>query len=290
MEIIHEINAKGEVSDGEINLACQHSSVKNFHSQENLNPSGQSLKLSQKSEFVEKNYFSPYKMTDYIEHNFKIPVLAQIRAVELLLSGAFGEVSTPQRVVLEETLASCKMLSEMLDTTSMSLKFEENSVRCLRESFNIISVIGESIEKLKTCFDAKNITFSIRSARKNLNIFADKKQISKLFDILLDFCIGCALEKSGMVLGVKLTQNSEFFLVSIIFKSVNFTASSFEKLLDFSSPAVRFNKIGVGMNLYLAKQIVLNHNGEITVNSDSRGVCSFNIKFPNINVCKNHAN
>lgn len=290
MEIIHEINAMGEILDGEIDLSSQHSAVKNFHSQENLNLSSQSLKLSQKSEFADKNYFSPYKMTDYIEHNFKIPVLAQIRAVELLLSGAFGEVSIPQREVLEETLASCKILSEMLDTTAMSLKLEDNTVRCFKETFNIISVIEESLGKLKSGFDAKNIRFSIRSAKKNLSIFADKKQISKLFDILLNFCMACALEKSGMVLGVKLAQNREFFLVSIIFKSTDFTASTFEKLLDFSSTAVRFNKIGVGMNLYLAKQIVLNHNGEISVNSDSRGVCSFNIKFPNINVCKNHAN
>lgn len=43
-----------------------------------------------------------------LRHEIKTPILAQIRALELLLKGTFGKLNNEQKEMIELTLTSCK--------------------------------------------------------------------------------------------------------------------------------------------------------------------------------------
>lgn len=45
-----------------------------------------------------------------LSHDLKIPTIAQIRALELLLKGEFGKLTTEQEEMIQLILESCKCL------------------------------------------------------------------------------------------------------------------------------------------------------------------------------------
>ena len=61
-----------------------------------------------------------------LSHDLKIPTLAQIRALELVINGHFGELNKDQKEILELTLESCKFLYKVILTLMLTRKLAEN--------------------------------------------------------------------------------------------------------------------------------------------------------------------
>ncbi len=60
-----------------------------------------------------------------LSHDLKIPTIAQIRALELLLNGQFGELTKEQKEILSLILDSCKYLYKVVLTLLTTCKIEE---------------------------------------------------------------------------------------------------------------------------------------------------------------------
>lgn len=67
-----------------------------------------------------------YKST--LTHQIKTPVIAQIRAIELLLRGNFGSLSKEQEEMLKLTLNSCKHSYKIILTQLSSYENYNNNV------------------------------------------------------------------------------------------------------------------------------------------------------------------
>ena len=60
-----------------------------------------------------------------LSHDLKNPTIAQIRALELILKGDFGKVTTEQREIMEMVLDSCKYMNAMLCSVLATYKNSE---------------------------------------------------------------------------------------------------------------------------------------------------------------------
>lgn len=61
-------------------------------------------------------------------HDLKIPTIAQIRALELLLNGNFGMLTGEQKEILLLILDSCKFLYKVILTLVVTSNIEENEM------------------------------------------------------------------------------------------------------------------------------------------------------------------
>lgn len=136
-------------------------------------------------------------------------------------------------------------------------------------------------------FEDKNVKVILRSREMFYNIFADKTQLQKAFDNLINFCASSAYENTIVICEVKKSRDRESVFVSLVFES---PYMSFEKLQNmfnmYSTPSEKMDKVGSGLSLYLAKQIIEAHNGEVSVESNEKNFSTYNIKLPCINECK----
>lgn len=82
----------------------------------------------------------------------KTPTLAQIRSLELLLSGQFGDFNEAQSEMLALTLDSCKYMYEMLYTLLASYKFENGEVVLNYTNFDLMPVVHSSLKALSKKF------------------------------------------------------------------------------------------------------------------------------------------
>ncbi len=60
-----------------------------------------------------------------LSHDLKIPTIAQIRALELLLNGSYGNLSKEQKEIILLILDSCKYLYKVIMTLVITCNLEE---------------------------------------------------------------------------------------------------------------------------------------------------------------------
>ena len=76
-----------------------------------------------------------------INHDFKVPVLAQIRALELLIKEQLGGLNNGQREIINLTLESCRSMYKTMSELLSSYKYENNNIKLEFETINILNIV-----------------------------------------------------------------------------------------------------------------------------------------------------
>ena len=205
-----------------------------------------------------------------LSHDLKIPTLAQIRALELIASGELGGLSKEQNEIINLTLDSCKSVYDMLSTILTTYKYENKDVALNMQKIEVSQLLNNCFLKFSKDICYKKLKIKVVSENGPCYLFADEVQIKKAFENLIDYCISLAYANSSVESKINVSDNN--IIISFIFDSPN--GKKLEELLDEYS-SLNFDKIGGGLGLYLTRQVIAAHNGDI----------SFNIKKPEFNIC-----
>lgn len=226
-----------------------------------------------------------------LNHDLKIPTIAQIRALELLLDESMGRINCAQKEIINSTLDSCRYMYEMLSTITNTYKYENKDFVLDIDKFEILDLMYACFANACKKFEDKNVKIVLRSREMFYNIFADKAQLSKAFENLINYCAVSAYENTTVICEVKKSRDRENIFVSLVFESPYISSEKLRNMFNmYSTPSEKMDKVGSGLGLYLAKQIIEAHNGEIFVESSEKNFCAYNIKLPCINECKFTAN
>ena len=222
-----------------------------------------------------------------LSHDLKIPTLAQIRALELLVNGNLGKVNKMQKEVLNLTLDSCSYMYEMLSTLLSTYKYENKDISLNFEKIQVLKLMDECFHKFVKAMHNKNIRIKVRAKEKFFTIYADRTQMKKAFENLIDHCVSSAYENTEIICDIKRTNNGKNIFLSVGFKSPFISSEQIENLFKrYTTPTEKLGKVGCGLGLYLAKQIINAHNGEIYAESKESNYNTYNIEIPCINECK----
>lgn len=201
-----------------------------------------------------------------LSHDLKTPTIAQIRALELLVSENLGAINEGQKELLKLTLDSCYCMYDMLSTILTTYKYENNDITLSYEKIQIMKSLDKAFNKAGRTLREKNIKIKVTSKDKFVSLFGDNYQLQKAFDNLIDFCCANALTNSEILCSVsKITSlNSVYF--SLDFNCLASTQETIQNMFEmYTTSAEKFNKIGSSLNLYLAKRIISAHGGIILI-------------------------
>lgn len=204
-----------------------------------------------------------------LTHDLKTPVLAQIRAIELLLNEHFGKFNNEQSEMLKLTLESCKYMYEMVSTLISTYRYESEEFELNYSLFNIMRLIEEDIANLQPYLTAKNIKVVIIPDIKTPMIAGDLIRLQKVIQTLLFNSLNSAFKNSIIKIYLK-TENKK---ISVKFESHGgyITREKMEKMFQiYTFHTEKFDKIGAGIGLYLVKKIIDKHHGHIIAESDVR--------------------
>jgi len=214
-----------------------------------------------------------------LTHDLKTPVRAQIKALELLQEGTFGNISKPQEEIITEILNSNKYMSSMLDNLLTTYKYENGNVVLHPVEFDINSLITSSYSELKYIAGDKKQTVSFDFKDEKLNITADPIEIKRVVHNLLYNAINYTDEEGKITISSQKTLNES--IVSFIDNGRGITKDEIASLFNkFTSSNKKFRKVGTGLGLYLSKQIMERHGGSISVESEEGIGSTFTIKLP----------
>ena len=221
-----------------------------------------------------------------LSHDLKIPTIAQIRALELLINGNLGEINDGQKEILNLTLDSCYSMYDMLSTILSTYKYENNDVILNYEKISMQELLDDAFSKTGKTLRNKNIQVKVSSKDKFVSIYADKMQMKKAFENLVDFCVSNAYSDTVICCEIDKDIVSNSVSISLLYESPYANPKSINNMFEmYTTSAEKFNKVGSSLNLYLAKQIITAHNGIINIETKQSSYSKCSIDLPCINEC-----
>ena len=123
-------------------------------------------------------------------------------------------------------------------------------------------------------------------SERNLTVNADKMQLTRIIKNLISNAISHSNTKE--CIDVETGEQQGFITISVIDYGQGISKDEIKMIFNkYYSAAKKFRKIGTGLGLYLAQQIVKSHGGELTAESEEGNYTEFTIKLPavmNINL------
>lgn len=219
-----------------------------------------------------------------LTHDIKTPVIAQIRALELLLNETFGTITKEQREMFTIMLESCNYTYEMLKSVLMNYReFNEFApIHCTIVDIN--ELINDCVQEVKAK-TSKNISFDIISNKEKILLNADRDELKNVIISFLSTSLHSAYENSNI--SIELIQNETYFELKISCFGPYIEQEKINKTFNKNSTdKEKFDRIGFGLGLYSLKKIIEAHGGNIFVKShpDNRNIAGFTL--PLIAACK----
>ncbi len=214
-----------------------------------------------------------------IGHDLKNPTIAQIRGLELLLKGEFGEVNYDQKLLIEMVLDSCRYMNGMLSTLLATYRNFDGAAKVELAEFSFPDLVMECVSEMIYVAKDKNIEISVDLKSQYELINADRVQLKRVIMNLLSNGIKYAYKDSTLKLKVfNENQKTCFeFENNSPYIPPNKQKSIFAQYVTFASA---HKELGIGLGLYTSQKIIEAHNGSIYVISSKENKNTFGFKIP----------
>lgn len=213
-----------------------------------------------------------------LTHDLKVPIIAESNILEFLIEEKFGPISDKQKEAINNMQASNQELIELVQILLETYKMKDTGAVLYFEEFEINPFIKEIIKEMSPIAEKNNLKIRFKEY-ENITINADKLQLKRVIKNLIQNAIlHSESEKNVDISVIKTATDVD---ISIIDYGKGLSKEDLEMIFKkYYSTAKKFRKIGTGLGLYLAQQIVKSHGGEITVNSNNEKGTEFCIRLP----------
>lgn len=203
---------------------------------------------------------------EILTHDLKTPILAQIRVLDMLVDGKFGEMNAEQAEMLQLTLESCNYMYTMVATLISTYKFDIEDIDLNYSHFNIIKIIEDTINLTKDYLTENNIKVVIIPEIKNPIVAGDAVRLKKVIQTLFFNSINSAFKNS--IMKIYLSEFDNNLSVKFESRSGYISSEKIRKMFQFHTcPTKKYDKIGTGIGLYLVNKIIEKHRGQIIAES-----------------------
>ena len=207
-----------------------------------------------------------------IAHDLRTPLTSVVGYLEIL---ATNEKLTEdqKKEYLRIAYEKSKKLGELIEDLFSYTKVSLNAMSLKLDNFDIVILLNQLIEELYPLFEKNNLSFEFDSNVKSLEIVADPKLLSRLFENLLNNAIKYGKDGKRILIRLHKIDQEEFY-VSIINYGNIIPKDSLDKLFErfYRVDESRNSAIsGTGLGLAIAKNIVDMHRGKIQITSNKKG-------------------
>lgn len=215
-----------------------------------------------------------------LTHDLKTPTTAQTNAMKLLLSESLGELNNDQKEMVQLALDSNIYMSKMLATILATYKSESGEAVLVPEQFDFVELINDVCNEVSNLAAEKTQKLILKAEVADSFVVADKLQIKRAVVNLVSNAITYGQNNTNIE--ILLTEANQSVCVDVKNRSRYIPPDKLNDIFDKykSLDNVNFNKSGTGLGLYLSKQIINSHDGEIHASSTEDAVCIFGFSIP----------
>ncbi len=209
----------------------------------------------------------------FASHQVKTPITVVKGYASLITDGTYGEVSPKVKEISAKIVGAADRMVSLVNNLLDVRKIEEGKMEFKFSKLNFVDLVGAVVGELRTIAQAKNLTLKASLPKEELLVKADEEKLRQVIQNLIDNAIKYT-EKGWVEANVQKEKDSVVFSVSDSGMGI-----SQELLPHLFEQWTRDSKAtkgiqGTGLGLYIAKEIVSAHEGEIWAESRGEGAGS----------------
>lgn len=224
------------------------------------------LKRAQQKQLKMKNQF-----LSHISHELRSPLTAIRQFVTILLDGLAGDLSPEQREYLEIALRNANQLRAMIDELLDVTRAQTGKLTVEPQRISLAKLIVETFEALQTSAAEKGIKLSLSLPDDLPPAYADPYRVRQILLNLIENGIKHTEEKGKITVRVQVsTEDPHYLYVEVIDTGCGISPEEseriFKPLYQIENTSNTARK-GLGLGLYICKDLVSRQGGRIWVES-----------------------
>ncbi len=188
-----------------------------------------------------------------LNHDLRIPVLAQIRGIELLNKNNSGYLNQYQQELINQINSSCRCVINMLSLLINTYNIENHTRKLYFEKFDLSELILASFNDLSEEAKEKNIKLIYNGTDKKIYLEADKTEIKNVILNLLFNSISHSKNGDSIFINTKISK-----------KYIKITFGINKENVSVINPSdLTYTTIGTNIRMYFCKKVIEFHKGKI---------------------------
>ncbi len=255
-----------------IGLFLIRSVIKEVHQREHIELLATDLKKAndrlteldrQKSEFV-----------SFATHQLRAPLTAMKGYASLILEGDMGVMPAQAREAISRIFDSSKTLASIVDDYLNLTRIELGSMKYAFETLDFKLLVQDVIGEIKPNIEKTKLKFSFTAEEGvDFRITADRDKLKQVIANIVDNSLKYT-PTGSMSVSLALDRTAHKFVFKVQDTGVGIPAETIPRLFQKFSRAENANKTnirGTGLGLYVAKEIITAHHGDIRAESPGEG-------------------
>jgi phosphoserine phosphatase RsbU/P len=244
-----------------------------------------SLEMSRKQQIEFKNQF-----LSHVSHELRTPLTCIHQYVTILLDGLAGDITGEQREHLSTILKSVNQLGAMVRDLLEAARAESGKITLDRRCVSIEDVIRLAVAMMQATARQKSVGLEVGVEESIPYVLGDHDRILEILINLIDNGIKFTPADGAVtVQACRITTDPDFVSISVTDTGSGIKPEArsliFERLYQDPN-AVDNNRKGLGLGLFIAKELVSLHGGRIWVASDGASGSTFSFTLPLYNLAK----
>jgi PAS domain S-box-containing protein len=218
--------------------------------------------------------------TATLTHDLKNPLIGIRRVAEIMSEQRLGPLSQDQGNALLQIRNTSDRLLFMIHNLIEAYRFDKDSQTITMQPTDLVNLLQSSIDAVVPIATDRQIVISLQLPAFPVEVKVDTGAIHRLFQNLLDNAVKYTATGGNILVSVS-TQGSSV-VVEVSDNGVGISADDQKHLFERFRRGTAGKKVksGNGLGLYLCKQIVDAHSGQIDVTSTEGIGTKFKVTLP----------
>ena len=232
------------------------------------------IMLKESAENSNKDKMNLKKSLEDISHQLKTPLTSILVMLDNIIEDADMDESIRNDFIrdIKRNVININFLVQALLKLS---KFDANTVRFIKQENDLQNIVKESIKNVSTLCDLRNINIEM-NIKENSKIICDSKwQIEAITNILKN-AIDHSKDDSKVIINID--NNNVYSMIEIIDTGDGISKKDISHIFERFYKGENATSDSIGIGLALAKNIIEEDNGNISVKSTKTGT-TFTIKY-----------
>ncbi len=232
------------------------------------------IMLKESAENSNKDKMNLKKSLEDISHQLKTPLTSILVMLDNIIEDADMDESIRNDFIrdIKRNVININFLVQALLKLS---KFDANTVHFIKQENDLQNIVKESIKNVSILCDLRNINIEM-NIKENSKIICDSKwQIEAITNILKN---AIDHSKDGSTVTINIENNNVYSMIEIIDRGNGISKHDIPHIFERFYKGENATSDSIGIGLALAKNIVEEDNGNISVKSTKTGT-TFTIKY-----------
>ncbi|HEY7492732.1 MAG TPA: hybrid sensor histidine kinase/response regulator [Candidatus Tectomicrobia bacterium] len=207
----------------------------------------------------------------HVSHELRSPLSAIYQFVTIVLDGLAGELRPEQHEYLEIVLRNVNQLRTMIDDLLEVARADTGKLTVTPRRLSLTTVVADVLKALRMTAATKGVTLSVDLPSNMPRVYADPERVRQVLTNLIENGLKFTPAQGTVtVRAQECNDNPDFLCISVQDTGCGIEAKDLEKIFERLyqvATSIDASRHGLGLGLYICKELVVRHGGRIWAES-----------------------